>query len=1220
MLNSELDVLKFWENESIFEKSIENRKGAPRYVFFEGPPFLNGTPHLGHFSTGFPKDIFPRYWTQKGKYVPRRWGWDCHGLPVENFVQKQLGITDKREIENEIGIDKFNQSARQSLLTTDVVWRKGVQRSGRWVDMNDQYRTMDIDYMESVWWGLSQLWNKNLLYEDYRVSLYSPSMGVTLSHIEINDDIVYEQEKISSPVVRFEVKAESSKKLFRKIIEEISFNYSEQLRYKADLDDRIEQMERVEEKGKKSSLKDILSNSQNQLERLDWDELKTDLESGQEIEYLKEQRQVIYQNIETLEKLKNILNKEYPLRMLSWTTTPWTLPANVALGVGPDIEYSIYFLPKTSELVLLAENRVIKTLSLVFADKIINTPDLDKKLSNITDSGEYFEILGIDIIKVVTMSGSDLDGVEYKPLFEHPDKISEYEEKANVYKVYSTDIVTEEEGTGVLHIAPAYGPEDFEIKKERGLPLITSLNEYGEIRSDLDSRLKPVFGMNFAKANTLIVEILEKHDLLFATVDYDHKYPVFNRDNKKVYYNAEKNWYIGETLLLPQTLEKNKNINWYPEHLKYGRFQTGLESAPDWCISRNRYWGNPLPIWRTRDTSKTIFVDSLETLRQKAINPIYRIINDRNLNPELYEEGRVVILSDAQSKLPLGITATQYRSKFLSDIRKESTLTMQHFASSAQKILDEILELFEKYDTVQILFNPEEQRMWTTWLYTLHPNSKKVSNVFYFYRKVEEEYDELKPVGPVKLLDLHRPYIDEIILKDDVDNHYYRIEDVMDCWVESGSMPWASYHYPFQNKEIVENSVPADYIVEYEGQIRGWFHALHVLGVGVLGKEVFKNVHSHGTLLGHDGKKMSKSKQNYRPYDEYFEKYGSDALRLFFVSSPYFMGENLVLNEKEMKDVFRDSTLLMSNSIRFIQNVLTTHQPYEIPRPYSHPLNRWWSAYTKDFAYKLDTYLSEYNLIEAARLVVPYIQDFSTWYIRRSKDLLSTHGQEIATCLIETGKIFATITASLQPFNTERLWSVIRTNSDEQSIHLTSIPEYSPINEKQSLLLDKMNSIRELISEIHAVRKKRGIRVRQPLYADFSQFKLDEDFVGLIAKECNLLIKDLSKTEGELYERTSDFGYLKIDLVVDHDLSVLGFTRDFERAVQAFRKAQGFRSGQLVPMKWQVAKTYDQELFNKVIQTIDWSKLFVEIKWVNNLDENLDKKFIVKDLAEIIVD
>ena len=1225
MLRSENEVLEFWDSNKIFEKSLEQRKNTgDEFVFLDGPPFATGTPHWGHIMVSLVKDTVLRYHTQKGKYAPRRWGWDCHGVPIEALAEKELGIKDKRQIENEIGIGDFNALCRSKIFTFDQQWRNTIRRIGRWVDMDDQYRTLDNDFIESTWWGLGRIWEKGLLYKDFRIALYSPSMGVPLSHTDVAMEVKYQNENIASPVVRFEGDRDSSQKLFKKVLEEVAFNYSEQLRYKLDVEKRVKLLEKGEV-GKKPSFKDSLSGAKPEFNRLQWDSFKTDLEQGQELAYLKDQLEIIHQNIDTLERLKDILQRDYTFNILAWTTTPWTLPGNVALTVGPEIEYSVYFLPATNELVLVSEKRAIQIISLKFSDIVLNSPELVEELKHIEDSSEYFAKLGLDIVKVVSLKGKDLEGLGYKPLFETQEPIESYEQRANVHKIYAADFVADNEGTGIIHIA-AYGPDDFELIKDRNLPVLLCLNEHGEVLEDLDPALKPVFGMKYEKANPLINDILEKKDLLFATVQYAHKVPYFDRDGKKVYYAPQTSWFIAETKLKDSSLELNEQTTWHPENFKHGRFGKGLETAPDWSISRNRYWGSPMPVWQTEDASKTLFIDSVEKLVKHTVNPIYRILNTRDLRPEFYDDHKTVIVSDSSAKLPLGLNATQYRSKALTEVRRQKQLEIQKFAYHAQHILDEINELFEKYDTVQLLFNEDEQRLWTTWLLTLHPNSKKVSEVFYFYKQVHKEFDEYVPTNGIQLLDLHRPMIDDILLQDKVGNIYTRIPEVLDCWVESGSMPWASWHYPFENKEFVERNIPADWIGESQDQTRGWFRALHVLSNGVFGKPAFKQVNTFGLVLAADGQKMSKSKKNYSDPQVLLDKYGSDALRAYLLASPVLNAEAYSFVDRDLETTFRSTTLLLANSIQYITYISDVYKNEPVPKTIKHPLNQWWLARTQQYSLAVHAHLQKYEIMDAMRLVVPYLEEFSTWYIRRSKDILTTHGAEVTLTLQKTMREFAIATASLQPFNTERLWSALQPTSLE-SVHLTDFDQPEQLAEKQHEIVQKMETIRALVSSVHAVRKEQNIRVRQPMYVDMTQFDMGgELWSDIFLQECNLLVKDLSRTEGELWTSENElYGSIKLDLLIDQDLAVLGFTRDFERAVQDFRKKQGFRAGQLVQMHWQPVDIIDIEVFQRVLKELDWAKLNVEISWVeagteNALDSTLDKKFVVKGLATILVD
>jgi isoleucyl-tRNA synthetase len=1222
-LKSELDVLKFWKDEQIFEKSLQNRKGAESYIFLDGPPFATGLPHWGHILVSQVKDSVLRYWTQKGFYVPRRWGWDCHGNPIEVLAQKELEITDKRQIDNEIGVAKFNKHCRNLVMLYDYEWRSVIERIGRWVDFDNQYRTMDDDFIESVWWGLGQLWNKGLVYKDYRISLYSPSVGVPLTHTDIAMEVQYKEEVINTPVVEFKIKDESVRKLLKKVLDEVDFNTSEQLRYKTDLEKRIEGLTR-KTAGLLGAGGDIANVRKNNFEGLDWERFKTSDETDDEVDHLKEQYSAVLENLDTLERLRKILSLDLVMSILAWTTTPWTLPANVALAVGEEIEYSLFYLSAQNRLIVLAESKAVEILSKRFVDNsIINSPEIAQKLESVEDSSEYFAVLGLGITKIASFTGSDLQGLEYYPLFEINQKIESLEQMASSYKVYVAPFVTAEEGTGIVHIAPAYGAEDFELKQAYNLPVLVCLNAHGELLENLNSELKPLEGKYFEQLNKgLMNQLLDKKEVLFTSFDHRHKVPIYDRDGKKVYYSVQDSWFIAETRLKTRSLELLQQTNWVPENLKEGRFGKGLETAPDWSISRSRYWGTPLPIWQNQNKTKTIFVDSIDKLYRLAVNPIYRVFNTTDFKQEIYEGGKAVIITDSQAKLPLGVNATQYRSKTLTEMRREkAVLDITSFAEYGQRLLDDILKLFEKYRDVQLMFNPEEQRLWTTWLLNLHPESQKNTKIFYFFRRVQEQIENFEPVGLVKMLDLHRPNIDEIILKDEVGNIYYRNIEVLDGWVDSGSMPFASWHYPFENQEMLEKSIPAQWITESMDQTRGWFRTLHVLSCGIFDKPAFKNVNTNGLVMASDGKKMSKSKKNFSDPMVLLDKFGADSLRAYMLSSPILNGENLNFSDKDLETFFRNTTLILGNVGKYASFVFEQHPLTVGEVKVKHLLNKWWIARTQNLVVEVAKYMDNYQISEAFRLIVPYIEELSTWYIRRSKDLLQNYGQETSQTLHQTLDWFCRACASLQPFNTERLWSLIKKESDFESVHLTDFPAVEELSEKQLEYIDKMVKIKELVSQVHSIRKEREIRVRQPLYVDLSGFVDNISIREIICDECNLIEHSLKGREGEMFENQSrDFGLLKIDLVVDQELSVLGFVRDFERAVQDFRKKQGFKTGEVVNMKWELTEVKDMELLDQVLKKMDWAKLNVDVHWSQNLNPKLDTKFVVKDLVVVLVD
>ena len=831
----EEEVLKFWNENKIFEKSLEIRKDAKRYSFYDGPPFATGTPHYGHIVASTMKDVVPRYWTMRGYLVERKWGWDCHGLPIENIAEKELGIKRKTEIE-EMGVEKFNEFCRSKVLGYVSEWKKVINRLGRWADMENAYSTMDLPYMESIWWVFKELWDKGLIYEGYRSMHICTRCETTLSQQEVSEG--YKDIKDLSAIAKFELV----------------------------------------------------------------DELGT--------------------------------------FVLAWTTTPWTLIGNVALAVGKDITYvkvrttdSHLNTHDSTEFYILAKER----LTDIFKDK------------------------EVEIIE--EFLGKDLVGKKYKPLIDYyVNKGLQNEE--NGWKIYAADFVTTEEGTGVVHIAPAFGEDDLNLSYQYKLPFIQHVGMDGLIKEEATDfagfSVKPQ--ENHQKTDIEVIKYLAHSGLLFSKEKYEHSYPHCWRCDTPLINYATSSWFVKVTGVKERALELAKDINWSPKHIKEGRFGNWLEGARDWSISRQRYWASVMPIWKC------------------------------------------------------------------------SCGEMRVFGS---------------------------------------------------IKKLEEASGE-------KVTDLHKHVVDKITFKcEKCNGTMKRIPDVLDTWFDSGSMPYAQMHYPFENKEKFEAGFPAEFIAEGVDQTRAWFYYLHVIGTAIKDSNAYNNVIVNGIVLAEDGKKMAKRLKNYPDPTFMFEKYGADALRFYLMSSPVVAAENLNFKESDVSDLVRGMFRMLWNSYSFF--VLYANIDDFKPREslsqisISNLLDKWIISELHTLIQDVNSSMENYELNKACRVIPKFIDNLSNWYIRRSRKRFwkseddgdkENAYQTLHTVLVELSKLMAPFT----PFISEEIYrnlTAVETRH-ASSVHLADFPMANKdlIDEK---LNQEMGKTREIITEALQLRAKAGIKVRQPL-------------------------------------------------------------------------------------------------------------------------------------------
>ncbi|OEX92837.1 isoleucine--tRNA ligase [Corynebacterium sp. BCW_4722] len=905
----EQSVLAYWNSDNTFQASLDNREGAEEYVFNDGPPFANGLPHYGHLLTGYVKDIVPRFRTMAGYRVPRVFGWDCHGLPAELEAEKQLGITDKGQIE-EMGLEKFNEYCAESVMHYAGEWEDYVTRQARWVDFENGYKTMDPEYMESVMWAFKELYDKGLIYQGFRVLPYSWAEHTSLSNQETRLDDAYRDRQ--DPTVTVTMPFTGAREGFA----------AEQ----------------------------------------------------------------------TVQEHPELLNAA----AIAWTTTPWTLPSNLALAVHPEVEYSLVKVGADG-----AEGFVDKQLLL--ATSLL---------------GAYAKELG-EFETVATFVGAQLEGLEYEPVFGY------FADTENAFMVLNADYVTTEDGTGVVHQAPAFGEDDMLTCEKYDIGLVIPVDADGKFTS-----LVPDYeGQLVFDANRDIIRDLKAAGRVVRDQTINHSYPHSWRSGEPLIYMALPAWFVKVTDIRDRMVELNQEIDWIPSHIRDGQFGKWLEGARDWNISRTRYWGSPVPAW----------------------------------------------VSD----------------------------------------------------------NPEYPRV----------------DVYGSLDELERDFGE-RPKS------LHRPHIDELTRPNPDDptgqSMMRRVPDVLDCWFESGSMPFAQYHYPFENVEEHDSRQPADFIVEYSGQTRGWFYVQHVLATALFDRVAFKRVVAHGIVLGSDGQKMSKSKGNYPNVNEVFDRDGSDAMRWFLMSSPILRGGNLIVTEQGIREGVRQALLPIWNAYTFLQLYSSEEATWSLDS--DNVLDRYILAKTHDLVEGVDAALRETRIADACDEVRRFADTLTNWYVRRSRDRFwegqEAHPEAFNT-LYTVLEIVTRVTAPLLPYISEVIW---RGLTGERSVHLTDYPVAAEIPADAELVA-AMDATRAVCSAASSVRKANNLRNRLPLpkltvaLADAEKL---EPFVSTIRDEVN--VKDV--------ELTTDVDSVgSFEVVVNAKVAGPQLGKDVQRAIKNVKAGNYERRG-----------------------------------------------------------
>jgi len=1098
----EEETLAFWKAKEIFKKTLAKEAPKGDFVFYDGPPFATGTPHYGHLLAGTMKDAIPRYRTMQGYHVDRRWGWDCHGLPLENIIEKELGLSTKKDIE-ELGVEKFNEAARKAVLRYAHVWQEIVPRFGRFVDMENDYRTMDRSYTESVLWVFKTLYDKGLIYEGFKPMHLCPRCETTLSNFEVSQG--YKDITDISVFVKFAL-------------------------------------------------------------------------VGEENTYI-----------------------------IAWTTTPWTLPGNVALAVNKDLVYAK--VKSEGEIFYVAKENAAKTFG-----------------------AKAYEVLA-------EVPGSALVGKSYKPLF--PYYSHEKGEKfTRAWKVYEAPYVTLEKGTGIVHLAPAFGAEDMELAEKVGLPLVHHVGKNGKFVDQvkdfagMDVKPKGVEGEKDAhqKTDVEIIKFLAAKGQLFGKEKIVHSYPHCWRCQTPLLNYAASSWFVRVTDFKDKLVEVNKSIGWTPKEIGEGRFGKWLEGARDWAISRSRYWGAPLPVWRTADGKETFVAGSLEDIKKQqkprnrfivmrhgeAENNVLGIVSSKAERPHhLTEKGKKQVLA-AASKLKkekidfivsspfvrtqetaklvaetLGLDKKKIKTdarlhelnggvfdgKPIKDYRVLFGASVERFTTAPEhgetladiqkRMLKSVYELDREHEGKTILVVTHDTPAWLL-IAGLEGWSPEKAIADHNGADLYFENAEYREVCVLDLprnrdmeIDFHRPYVDEFVLRSKNGEPMKRVPDVFDCWFESGSMPYGEAEYLGKPTEHFDpkggwfkktKGFPADFIGEGLDQTRGWFYSMLVLGVALFGKSPYQHVIVNGLVLAEDGKKMSKSLKNYPDPMDMVNKYGADAVRYFMLTSPVVSAEDLCFSEKGVDEVVKKVINRLDNVVSFYEMFADdTVSPLSNSTNY---LDRWMLARLGETVQEVTKGMESYELHAASRPLLDLIDDLSTWYLRRSRDRFKSDDAADKKLALGTTKYVLLETAKLlapfMPFFAESVYAKVGGEAGLESVHLENWPQVSAVDED---MLSFMKNVRDLVTLGLEARSASSVKVRQPLASVVfninpfaSNAEHEKTAIALIADEVN--VKEVKFVPGGKDP-------VVLDTVLTPELKREGQVRELLRSVQDLRKQAG---------------------------------------------------------------